>query len=191
MTLRTQEERETLAAAAAIKRRESKERRKANKEAARKHVEAWAKSSMPNRKNVRERNNAFMAFVRRHPCCVCGGYPVDAAHTRFANLKVGRANPGMGKKPSDRFATPLCRTDHTAQHARGNEAAWWAEQGLDPDEISARLFSAFLAGSEPLALETLRHGTARNASARGRDPLASAEPQNDIRRPFPKRKADA
>lgn len=58
-------------------------------------------------------------------------------------------------------------------------------------EQRARLFSAFLAGSEPLALETLRHGTARNASARGRDPLASAEPKNDIRRPFPKRKADA
>ena len=73
---------------------------------------------------------------------------MDAAHTRFANLSVGRANPGMGAKPSDRFCTPLCREHHSEQHARGNEAAWWASKGIDPDALSARLYAAFLAGEE-------------------------------------------
>ena len=187
MTIRTREERETLSAAAAIKRRESRERRLARKEAASQYIKTQVASGMANRKDVRERNNAFLAFVRRHPCCACGGSPVDAAHTRFANLKVGRANPGMGKKPSDRFATPLCRADHTAQHMRGNEAAWWAEQGLDPDAISARLFAAFLAGSEPLALETMRHGTARNASAlRSEREGSRDEPKSDVQSPIPR-----
>ena len=167
MTLRSAEDRAVLDAAAKIKRAENKAKRLARKEEARQHIRAVVESRAPNKRQPREKNNGFLAFVRRHPCCVCGGSPVDAAHTRFTNLKVGRANPGMGSKPSDRFATPLCRADHTAQHMRGNEAAWWAEHGLDPDEISARLFAAFLAGSEPLDIEALRHGTARNASAKG------------------------
>lgn len=167
MTLRSPELRQAYEAV----RKDKAAQRKERKEKAREYIKTQVSSGMANRKDVRERNNGFLAFVRRHPCCACGGSPVDAAHTRFSNPKVGRVNPGMGRKPSDQFATPLCRADHTAQHMRGNEAAWWAEQGLDPDEISTRLFAAFLSGSEPISLEVLRHGTARNASAKERHGL--------------------
>jgi len=114
---------------------------------ARKIASAKAKRERGKADRGRERDNGFLAFLRRQPCCVghvlggCDGH-VDAAHIRFGDAKAGRVNPGMSVKPSDRWATPLCRVHHTAQHGR-NERAWWQEVGLDPTEISRRLFAEY------------------------------------------------
>lgn len=150
--MRSKEERETLAAAAAIKRRESKERRKANKEAARKHVEAWAKSSMSNRKDVRERNNAFLAFVRRHPCAAahlggCSG-PIEAAHIRYSCAAAGVRNPGLQARNHDRHANPLCRHHHQSDQHKRRERDFWSTVGIDAYQNAARLYARFLAGEE-------------------------------------------
>lgn len=150
--IRDAETREAYAKVRADKARLRKER----KAAAIAHIKAVTSSTAPGKRQPRERNNAFLAFVRRHPCAVCGSSPVDAAHTRFGNPAVGRLNPGMGAKPSDRFATPLCRTHHEAQHAHGNERAWWASVGIDPDALSASLYAAFLAGSDPVQMVARR-----------------------------------
>lgn len=91
----------------------------------------------------RERDNGFLAFLRRQPCVTCGAAaPNDAAHLRMACREIGKPSTGMQVKPSDRFAVPLCRTCHTTQHS-GSEARFWSERGLNPFDIAARLFAQY------------------------------------------------
>ena len=153
MTLRTQEERETLSAAATIKRRESKERRKARKEAAREHVKAWAKSSLRQTKAVRERDNLYLAWIRRLPCVAglvtqqCSGI-IHAAHLRYSDAKYGRVNSGMQSKPSDKWCLPLCEQHHLHDQHKRNEREFWSSLGIEPSELCLSLHAAFLAGQE-------------------------------------------
>ena len=46
----------------------------------------------------------------------------------------------MGRKVSDKFAVPICRLHHRELHRRGNERAWWQNQGIDPLPIAASLW---------------------------------------------------
>ena len=47
----------------------------------------------------------------------------------------------MGRKVSDRFAVPICRLHHRELHRRGNEHAWWQNQGIDPLPAAATLWA--------------------------------------------------
>ena len=38
----------------------------------------------------------------------------------------------LGRKVSDEFVVPLCRTHHRLAHRAGNERGWWKEAGIDP-----------------------------------------------------------
>lgn len=110
-----------------------------------------ARPKSPKADRGRVRDNAYLAHVRRLPCCVgpegCSG-PVEAAHVRYS--APGEPMTGMQRKPSDSRAVPLCaahhRTGPDAQHARG-ERQWWAARGIDPLALSARLYVEFLKGS--------------------------------------------
>jgi hypothetical protein len=46
----------------------------------------------------------------------------------------------MGRKVSDKFTVPICRLHHRELHRRGNERAWWENQGIDPLPIAASLW---------------------------------------------------
>ena len=46
----------------------------------------------------------------------------------------------MGRKVSDEFTVPLCRTHHRDNHRFGDEAAWWGRQAIDPIGISRKLW---------------------------------------------------
>jgi hypothetical protein len=46
----------------------------------------------------------------------------------------------LGRRVSDEFAVPLCRTHHRALHRHGDEAAWWTSAGLDAGAIAHRLW---------------------------------------------------
>ena len=46
----------------------------------------------------------------------------------------------LGRRVSDEFAVPLCRTHHRALHRSGDEAAWWTSTDLDPVMIAQRLW---------------------------------------------------
>ena len=46
----------------------------------------------------------------------------------------------MGRKVSDKFTVPICRLHHRELHRRGNERAWWENQGIDPLRIAASLW---------------------------------------------------
>ena len=86
-------------------------------------------------KTCRRRNRKHLEFVSKKPCLVCGRSPTDAHHLRFAQPRA------LGRKVSDEFTVPLCRTHHRQLHSRGNEIAWWAAAKIDPSPIAQRLWS--------------------------------------------------
>ena len=91
-------------------------------------------------RDPRQRDEAFLAFVRKQPCCVCAKpAPSDAAHIRAANPMLGKRYCGKGEKPHDRFATPLCRECHAQQHSMA-EMAFWAMVMLNPFKIAHDLY---------------------------------------------------
>jgi hypothetical protein len=85
-------------------------------------------------KTIRLRDKEHRKFVSQQPCLVCGRSPCDAHHLRFAQPRA------LGRKVSDEFTIPLCRTHHRQLHRRGDEEAWWAETKIDPLGTAKRLW---------------------------------------------------
>ena len=75
-------------------------------------------------RRLRDKNHRI--FVSKQPCLICGRQPADAHHIRFAQHRA------LGRKVSDEFTVPLCRTHHREVHRFGDEAAWWSQAGVDP-----------------------------------------------------------
>ncbi len=46
----------------------------------------------------------------------------------------------LGRKASDEFTVPLCRTHHRAAHRAGDERAWWKTMGIDPLKVARKLW---------------------------------------------------
>src|SRR6516165_10026754 len=70
-------------------------------------------SAMPVDKSVlavaaprRYRNREHLRSIVKMPCLVCGGKPSDPHHLRYAQPRA------LGRKASDEFTVPLCRTHH-------------------------------------------------------------------------------
>jgi hypothetical protein len=47
----------------------------------------------------------------------------------------------MGRKVSDKFTVPVCRLHHRELHRRGNERAWWQQQGIETLVAAATLWN--------------------------------------------------
>jgi hypothetical protein len=76
-----------------------------------------------------------LAFVRQLSCVACGkAAPSDAAHVRAGT------DGGVGRKPSDRYAVPLCTTCHAKQHRIG-ELTFWSALRIDPVNVALRLWT--------------------------------------------------
>ncbi|WBL80350.1 ERF family protein [Bradyrhizobium xenonodulans] len=84
----------------------------------------------------RKRSKAHLLFVREQPCLVCQRTPCDAHHLKFAQPRA------LGRKVSDEFTVPLCRTHHHELHRQGNERAWWANLQISPLPIAQELWTA-------------------------------------------------
>jgi hypothetical protein len=82
----------------------------------------------------RHRDKAHLKFVASQPCLVCGRSPTDAHHLRFTQPRA------MGRKVSDEFTVPLCRTHHRDNHSSGDEVAWWGRRAIDPMATSRMLW---------------------------------------------------
>jgi hypothetical protein len=93
------------------------------------------KSALPLSEPRRYRNREHLKFVSLQPCLICGRWPSDAHHLRFMQPRA------LGRRVSDEFAVPLCRTHHRALHRRGDEPAWWREVNLDPIVLAERLWA--------------------------------------------------
>lgn len=74
----------------------------------------------------RHRDKAHLAYVSSLSCLICGRRPAEAHHLRFAQSRA------LGRKVSDEFTVPLCRTHHRQVHHVGDERAWWKSTGIDP-----------------------------------------------------------
>jgi hypothetical protein len=104
------------------------------------HVEANAtpakieKSELTISEPRRHRDKAHLKFVASQPCLVCGRSPADAHHLRFTQPRA------MGRKVSDEFTVPLCRTHHRDNHSFGDEVGWWGKRAIDPVATSRLLW---------------------------------------------------
>lgn len=94
--------------------------------------------------NKTPRSDAYLAFLRTQSCKGMCRYQepnetnIEAAHVRLSN------GGGMGLKPSDYRAVPLCHHCHAWQHKVG-ERTFWAEVGIDPDIVIIALLGKWCA----------------------------------------------
>jgi ERF superfamily len=97
---------------------------------------AWHidKSALPHGEPRRYRDRPHLEFVSSQPCLLCGRRPSDAHHLRFAQPRA------LGRRVSDEYTVPLCRTHHRVLHRRGDETAWWESVQLDPVAVARRLW---------------------------------------------------
>ena len=92
-----------------------------NSPPASKHLQADAtpakieKSELTIGEPRRHRDKSHLKFVASQPCLVCGRSPADAHHLRFTQPRA------LGRKVSDEFTVPLCRTHHRDNHRFGDE----------------------------------------------------------------------
>jgi hypothetical protein len=93
------------------------------------------KTVTPIGKTLRMRDRDHLKFVSAQPCLVCARSPSDAHHLKFAQ---GRA---LGRKVSDEFTVPLCRTHHRELHLRGDERTWWQQLNVDPTFTASALWT--------------------------------------------------
>jgi ERF superfamily len=92
------------------------------------------KSALPIGAPRRFRDKAHLSFVASQPCILCGKRPVDPHHIRFAQKQ------SLGRKVSDEFTVPLCRSHHRALHRSGSEYLWWENVGIDPLKAARKLW---------------------------------------------------
>jgi hypothetical protein len=86
----------------------------------------------------RYRDKAHLTFVASQPCLVCARRPADPHHVRFAQKQA------LGRKVSDEFVVPLCRSHHRELHRSGSEYLWWENVGIDPLKIARKLWKRTL-----------------------------------------------
>ena len=84
----------------------------------------------------RRRSKDHLAFIRSQRCLVCQKTPADAHHLKFAQPR------SLGRKVSDEFTVPLCRSHHQSLHRHGDERAWWANLQIAPLPIAKDLWDA-------------------------------------------------
>ncbi len=98
----------------------------------------------PGQREPREVDEGHLAAIRLLCCCRCGRMPAEAAHIRYGDRAHGERSFGIGEKPHDRRAVPLCAECHRdgrdAQHRNG-ERKWWRRQGIDPHALAAKLYA--------------------------------------------------
>jgi hypothetical protein len=92
------------------------------------------KSALPLSEPRRYRDRAHLEFVASQPCLMCGRQPCDAHHLRFMQPRA------MGRRVSDEFAVPLCRTHHRDVHRHGDEVDWWKSARVDAVATAQKLW---------------------------------------------------
>jgi hypothetical protein len=89
----------------------------------------------PKAKRYLRRRPQHLVFVRQLPCVACGkAAPSEAAHVRTGT------DGGIGVKPGDRYAVPLCTACHARQHRIG-ELSFWSARRVDPLNVALRLWT--------------------------------------------------
>jgi hypothetical protein len=82
----------------------------------------------------RYRNREHLRYVAKQPCLICGRRPSDPHHLRYLQPRA------LGRRASDEFAVPLCRSHHRAVHRARDERTWWRAVGVNPDQVARKLW---------------------------------------------------
>jgi hypothetical protein len=82
----------------------------------------------------RYRNREHLRYVAQQACLICGRKQSDPHHLRYLQPRA------LGRKASDEFVVPLCRSHHRAVHRVGDEQAWWKAAGIDPVKVAHQLW---------------------------------------------------
>jgi Putative HNHc nuclease len=88
----------------------------------------------------RRRDEFHLKWIRERPCILCGATPVDAAHIKMADGRIGKPIASMNEKADDRFTLPLCRAHHLEQH-ESPERGFWEGYHCDPVLLALALYS--------------------------------------------------
>ncbi len=75
---------------------------------------------------TRWRSQAHCNWLRGFHCCIagCSSVPIEVAHVRLGS------GAGIGQKPDDFRAVPLCRDHHSEQHQIG-EMTFWSGRSIE------------------------------------------------------------
>jgi hypothetical protein len=122
----------------------------------------------------RYRDKVHLTFVASQPCLVCTRRPTDPHHVRFAQKQA------LGRKVSDEFTVPLCRSHHRELHRSGSEYLWWENVGIDPLKIARKLWKKSHLKRAPGGAVRQSRGDARTtapiAPAQSTPPAAGQQP---------------
>lgn len=80
-------------------------------------------------KNRAHRDRKYLDSLRGEPCLLCGATPSDPAHIRYGS------GAGVGMKPADWYAVPLCHAHHSEQHRIGEVTFWHKYAGECPQAV--------------------------------------------------------
>jgi ERF superfamily len=117
----------------------------------------------------RYRNRDHLRFVMRQPCLLCGRKPSDAHHIRFVQPRA------LGRKASDEFAVPLCRSHHRAVHRAGDEKAWWKQAGIDPVKVARKLWKQTRVDEGRMEPEPTAQRATVDRPAKSEDPVVNSQ----------------
>jgi hypothetical protein len=117
----------------------------------------------------RYRNRDHLRFVMQQPCLLCGRKPSDAHHIRFVQPRA------LGRKASDEFAVPLCRSHHRAVHRAGDEKAWWKQAGIDPIKVARKLWKHTRIDEGRIEPEPTAQGATADRPAKSDDPVVNSQ----------------
>lgn len=94
---------------------------------------------MGTREETRVRSQGHLRWVRGFYCCVMGRAGHECAGNIEAHHVKESMDGGMGVKPSDEFAVPLCSLAHAELHTSG-ETSFQAKHGVDLLAVAATLW---------------------------------------------------
>jgi hypothetical protein len=117
----------------------------------------------------RYRHRDHLRFVMQQPCLLCGRKPSDAHHIRFMQPRA------LGRKASDEFAVPLCRSHHRAMHRAGDEKAWWEQAGIDPIKVARKLWKHTRIDEGRIEPEPTAQGATTDRPAKSDDPVVNSQ----------------
>lgn len=123
--------------------------------AIRRHPDAFSLSPISLKKRPAQKDADYLKWLHELPCIVTGTRPVEAAHVSYADPAYGKRERGKSEKTDDRWAVPLCKSEHDRQHHMGDERAYWQSVGIDPLKVALALYG--IKGDNDMAMVVIRN----------------------------------
>jgi hypothetical protein len=93
---------------------------------------------MIRQRDPRRQDKAYLDYIRKQPCCICGeDTTVEAAHLRVGSINHDKTYGAMQMKSSDIWALPLCGRHHRMQHSMP-ELEFWLSHGINPFNLAMK-----------------------------------------------------